>query len=219
MSKTRIIDLLGEKALLRPELLNQAIVANERAKYLLGMLQMAASHAESPDGQAATLRSEREACGIADTWLDNVTAHSEELGPWVYHIPDAKRVVAMLSRARARRDAGAAVPWLTTLRPLTNASPKRKTRLFNAIPPIEGNVLQRETIAALTSGRPAAGDGVHLLVMDVHKELNQLQAQIADEDIDGARPLWPACTSIPASDRRPRRRWCTQRGLVGELAT
>ena len=32
MSKTRIIDLLGQKALLLPALLNAAITANERAK-------------------------------------------------------------------------------------------------------------------------------------------------------------------------------------------
>ena len=87
MSKTRIIDLLGEKALLLPELLNQAIVANERAKYLLGLLQIAAGHADAPDSEATTLRSERQACGIAESWLDHVAARSEALGAGVYHIP------------------------------------------------------------------------------------------------------------------------------------
>ena len=34
--------------------------------------------------------------------------------------------------------------------------------------------------------RPEAGDGVHLLLMDLHRELNRLQARIASESVDGA---------------------------------
>jgi hypothetical protein len=63
----------------------------------------------------------------------------------------------------------------------------RKQRLFEALPLIHDNIIQAETIAAMTSGRPEAGDGIHLFVMDLHKEINRQQAAVAEEDVDGAR--------------------------------
>ena len=35
----------------------------------------------------------------------------------------------------------------------------------------------------MTSGWPPAGDGFHLLIMDLHKELNRLQGEIATEEV------------------------------------
>ena len=66
-AKTQIVDFLGDKALVMPALLDAAILGNERAKYVLSLFQMAASYAEHPqEGCAASLRTDREACGIAD---------------------------------------------------------------------------------------------------------------------------------------------------------
>jgi hypothetical protein len=72
---------------------------------------------------------------------------------------------------------------------------ERKKRLLDAIPPIDGDIVSGETIAALTSGRPVAGDGIHLLVIDLHKEISRLQALIAEE-IAGAHAY-----SITTADR------------------
>ena len=194
MSKTQIIDLLGEKGLLLPAQLNAAILANERAKYVLALLQMAAANADSPSAQAVTLRAEREACGIAEAQLDRVIARSEALGPGVYHIPEAAHLIDMLTEALD-----------TMLAPIALAGgevaaqrgfAERKKHLFDAIAPIEGEVIEGETIAALTSGRPDAGDGIHLLIMDLHKEINRLQALIAEDDIEGAKAY-----GLDASDR------------------
>jgi hypothetical protein len=70
-AKTQIVDFLGDKALVLPALLDAAIVGNERAKYVLSLFQMAASYAEHPqEGGARPLRTEREACGIADATFD-----------------------------------------------------------------------------------------------------------------------------------------------------
>ena len=41
-------------------------------------------------------------------------------------------------------------------------------------------------IDAITSARRADGDSLHLLVMDAHRCLNRLQAQIATATVDGA---------------------------------
>jgi uncharacterized protein Yka (UPF0111/DUF47 family) len=185
MSKTRIIDLLGEEALLLPALLNAAIIANERAKYVLALLQMAVANADSPSAAAPTLRAEREACGIVEAWLDRIVARSEVLGPGVYHVPEAAHLTTLLAEAL---DAMLAPLALVRDEPRAYQDlADRKQRLFDAIPRIEGDVVRGDTIAALTSGRPASGDGVHLLVMDLHKEINRLQAQIAEADIEGAQ--------------------------------
>jgi len=63
---------------------------------------------------------------------------------------------------------------------------KRLDRLLPSLAPLQGALVGTDFIAWLTSGRPRAGDGVHLLVMDLHKELNRLVAGIAEETIDGA---------------------------------
>ena len=39
----------------------------------------------------------------------------------------------------------------------------------------------------MTSGRPTSGDGLHILIMDLHKELNRLQSEISTEEIEGAK--------------------------------
>ncbi len=69
MAKTQIVDFLGEDALVLPALLAAALAANERAKYVLTSLQMAASQAENPQVPAPSLRAEREACGITETGI------------------------------------------------------------------------------------------------------------------------------------------------------
>ena len=194
MSKIQIIDLLGEKGLLLPAELNAAILANERAKYVLALLQLAAANADSPNSQAATLRAEREACGIAEAQLDRVVARSEALGPGVYHIPEAAHLIDML--AEALDTMLAPIALADGEAPAQQGLAERKKHLLDAIAPIEGDVVEGETIAALTSGRPDAGDGIHLLVMDLHKEIYRLQTLIAEEDIDGAKAY-----GLDASDR------------------
>ena len=55
-----------------------------------------------------------------------------------------------------------------------------------AEPWLRDGLTDRRAVARMTSGAPEAGDSLHLLVMDLHKALNALQASIASEDIDGA---------------------------------
>jgi len=65
-TKRGVLGLLGETALTMPFVLCAALAANERAKYVLSLLQMAAAHADRPETAPATLSADREACGIAD---------------------------------------------------------------------------------------------------------------------------------------------------------
>jgi uncharacterized protein Yka (UPF0111/DUF47 family) len=188
--KTQIVDFLGDKALVLPALLDNAIVANEQAKYVLGLLQIAANNADNPSEAAPpTLKSEREACGLGDASFDRCVADSLSDGHGNYNIPNAQRLIAVLDQAMA-----AMLAPLALIASSSDAAAARHERyrrrleqLVRARPAIVDDMLSQETITAMTSGRPAAGDGLHLLIMDLHKELNQLQADISTEEVGGAQ--------------------------------
>lgn len=189
MAKTQVVDYLGERALVLPTLLAGALVANERAKYVLTLLQLAASQAENPQPSPPTLRTDREACGIVEPRFDRSIAQAQHDGGGVYHIPGVRRLLALLDEAlhgmvapleiAGRDDADAAA--------LHARLARRLESLIEARPPAAEDLLTGDTIAALTSGRPKAGDGFHVLVMDLHREINRLQAAVSTMEIAGAK--------------------------------
>jgi uncharacterized protein Yka (UPF0111/DUF47 family) len=188
-AKTGIVGFLGEKALVLPALLDTAITANERAKYVLSLLQMAASQAEHPQDSAPSLRAEREGCGISDRSFDRAVAESVSDGRGTYHIPGAQRLISVLDNALSEMIAPLAVANGAAAQ---SAEPperyrERLERLVHTRPAVADDLIGGDTIAALTSGRPASGDSMHLLVMDLHKELNRLQGMIASEEVEGCK--------------------------------
>ncbi len=189
MAKTQIVDFLGEGALVLPALLASALVANERAKYVLTLLQMAASQAENPQASTTSLREDREACGITDTKFDRASAQAEYDGSGNYHIPGAKRLIAALDEALAAMIAplGVASKESADAASLAARFRDRLDKLIQARPPIVEDMLSGETIASLTSGSPKTGDGFHVLVMDLHKEINRLQGAISTMNVAGAK--------------------------------
>ncbi len=189
MAKTQIVDFLGEDALVLPALLATALVANDRAKYVLTLLQMAASQAESPQVPAPSMRAEREACGITETGFDRAIALAEYDNSGNYHIPGAKRLIAALDEALAAMIAplGVAAKESAEAASLAARFKDRLDKLIQARPPIADDVLSGETIASMTSGSPKAGDGFHVLVMDLHKEINRLQGVISTMNVAGAK--------------------------------
>ncbi len=189
-AKTQIVDFLGDKALVLPALLDSAIVGNERAKYVLSLFQMAASYAEYPqEGGAPALRTDREACGIADATFDRSVRESVSDGHGNFHIPGAQRLVAVLDDALEAMLAPLALLEGAPKEPagLPKQYRERLDRLVKARPPIVDDMISNTTIAAMTSGRPASGDGFHLLIMDLHKEINRLQSKISTEEVEGAK--------------------------------
>jgi uncharacterized protein Yka (UPF0111/DUF47 family) len=197
--KTQIVDFMGDKALVLPALLDEAIIHNERAKYVLSLLQLAASNAESPSEQAvSTLRSDREACGIDDAAFDRSVRESLSDGHGNFQIPGAGRLVSVLDDALTAMLAPIALIASTSekARDLYESYRQRRERLVGARPPVIDDMVSQETIVSMTSGRPPAGDGFHLLIMDLHKELNRVQAEISSEEVDGAKAY-----GISAEDR------------------
>ena len=96
MEKSHIVEALGEEGLRLPALLNEALAANDRAKYLFTVLQVAQGHAEHPGGPPPELRAERDAAGLAAASFDEVAAAATKVGEERYFMPGVDRLCARL---------------------------------------------------------------------------------------------------------------------------
>ena len=72
----------------------------------------------------------------------------------------------------------------------------RLEHLLATVPQTQEDRLSGEAIAKITSAARGKIDSVHQLVMDLHKALNAMQAEMAEERLDGA-----AVYGIEDSDR------------------
>jgi CHAD domain-containing protein/uncharacterized protein Yka (UPF0111/DUF47 family) len=186
--KSRIVAELGEQGLLLPALANEALAANDRAKYLMTLLQAARAHANQPGQAAADLKPERLAAGVEDADLDAVVGGSRKEGPDDFVIPGVRRINDRLVREVGR--------MLAPLRQAegppgrnghgTAAYAARLKDLVAEAPPLEGDRIPGAYIDRIAAGRGSGRDSLHVLIMDMHKELNQLQQRLATETIDGA---------------------------------
>jgi hypothetical protein len=191
MEKSRIVEVLGEEGLRLPALLNEALAANDRAKYLFTVLQVAQGHADRPGSAAPELRAEREAAGLVAAGFDEVAANATKIGAGRYFMPGVDRLCARLHAevaamlAPLQASGAEAAPFQERLESLA-AAPWCDV----------DDQIDRDQIAALTSGGQEGRDSIHRLVMDMHKALNGLQARIASETIDGAHAY-----GVSAGDR------------------
>lgn len=180
--KTRIVAALGERRLFLPALLNRALEANDRAKYRLTLLQTAKAHADLPGEAFSSLRTERLACGIADTSYDDVIAGAAKCGADMYALPQVRKLGAEL-----RDDLLAMIaPFEATEKTEDELFHQRLQKLSGMSWCGDDDTITGAAINSLASGEPAHGDSVHLLIMDMHRALNGLQAKIATDTVDGA---------------------------------
>src|SRR6267142_5218727 len=92
-SKISVIEQIGESNLLLPELINRGLVARDRVKYYVALLQAAETYAGAPHHPAPTLRVEREASGIVDPTFDHIVPSSRSMGEAIVRIPGASIVL------------------------------------------------------------------------------------------------------------------------------
>ena len=188
IGKERILEELGDSLL--PNLVNQALVANDRAKYLMTLLQAAREHADDPAGRHTNLRRERVACGIDDASLDYVVPDSRRVDQERYQIPQLVRIRGQLGESlQAMLAPLQAMPETETLTEGEFSSFEQRLDglLAPVVCPSDPDHISRLEIDQITSAQPASGDSLHLLVMQLHKQLNRLQREIASDAIDGAR--------------------------------
>ncbi len=183
MEKSAIVAELGESTLLLPAAVERALRANDRAKYLFALLQNARLKADQPSTELSNLSAEREQAGVSETRFDAVVREARSVGADRYAIPLAAILVA---------NALAAVEEM--ILPVATAHPEegnrfrvRFDRIRSEAAPVEGDLIARSTVDALTSGDRAGGDSLHLLVLDLHRAILAIQASLATEEVDGAR--------------------------------
>jgi uncharacterized protein Yka (UPF0111/DUF47 family) len=180
--KQIIIRELGEDGLLLPALVNNSLLANDRIKYYFTLLQTAAERADHPGRKYPTLRTERETAGIEIRELDAVIADSRATDTGNYAIPLLPEIIAAMETCTDEMIA----PFLTGQKPADSSFAERKNALFSQAASGGRDQISSEGIRLFTSGDRSRGDSLHILVMDLHRELNGLQASLARETIDGA---------------------------------
>jgi len=179
MLKESAVASFGQHSLLVPAWIKSALAANDRLKLYLTTVQAAIQHAEQPARAPIDLSRERAAAGVHAAWLDELVLAAERRREG-YFAADFPRLCEALasdlqSMARPLLEAQPGTPALKRLQPWLDWLRERKDGLLTA-----------EDIDKLERGSRGKGDSVHLLVMDMHKAINQLAIRFAGETIDGA---------------------------------
>lgn len=181
--KTTIIKEIGQEDILLPLLVNAALLANERIKYYLALLQSAKDHGDHPEHDYSTLNPERVQAGIDNADLDIVVGITKKTGPDRYIVPHLPEIFTALD-----------VCFHEMLAPIRKTSvaeadsfEARFSRIGLSATMDRPEVATTDQITALTRGDPDAEDSLHIIVMDLHKSLNALQQQLATEEIEGAK--------------------------------
>ncbi|HEY4359565.1 MAG TPA: hypothetical protein VGN17_01285 [Bryobacteraceae bacterium] len=172
--KTAVLEVLGENELERSAAVNAALAANDRLKYLFSLLQMAAAHADHPDQPAPALRRERLACGVTDASFDEIVATSRREGD-CYRLTNWAKMREQITQDMRVMAAPAGEKFA-----------QRLDLLLADLPPAEDDQLRADAIAHITKAGRAKVDSLHQLVMDLHKVLNSMQAEMAEERLEGA---------------------------------
>jgi uncharacterized protein Yka (UPF0111/DUF47 family) len=180
--KHSIIKELGEEGLLLPTLVNTALLANDRIKYFFTLLQTATDHAAHPERDYPALRTERETAGIEIQELDTVVSDSELTSEGVFFVPMLSDIISAIIQCTEEMSA----PLMTGNNELAQSFTERKNSLITMLPSGQDGTIGKESIRLITSGDRADGDSIHLLVMDLHRALNQIQATLSKETINGA---------------------------------
>src|SRR5450830_1389727 len=188
MDKTLAVASLGQQRLLLPVWVKAALVANDRLKFYLSTLQASSQHAEHPREPALDLSRELAAAGLgSETWLLDLPGGASRVDGQLM-LPELERL-----RDALHEDLGLmARPVLALADPAQAVLPARIQHWLDTLAALQGVRLDAMQLRSLTHGQRQGGpgdDSLHLLVMDLHKAINQLVPQVASELIDGAHLL------------------------------
>jgi len=190
--KTQVLEAIGEIDLNRSAQIEAALAANDRIKYYFSLLQTAVARADHPEQPADSLRGERAACRIENRDLDDLVANSRREGAHGYRLPHCSSVLEQI--AKDLRIMAAPVLADRSAEGPPAGFAERMERLLASVPKTQDDLLEGRVIDDLT--RADGADSLHRLVMDLHKALNAIEADLAEERLDGA-----AVYRIEDSDR------------------
>ena len=192
VTKAAVLEAIGESNLNASDRIQAALAANDRIKYYLSLLQAGIARADSPDQQYESLQSERLAFVPDNPALDDLVANSRQEGGR-YRLPGCamalKQIIADLHILAAAVVEERGFPGAAQFA-------ERLEHLLPTIPKCEEDLIDASAVGELTRAREGRADSLHQLVMDLHKAINKMQAEIAEERLDGA-----IVYRIEASDR------------------
>jgi uncharacterized protein Yka (UPF0111/DUF47 family) len=178
--KSKIIEHLGESDILLPALIAQGLSANDRVKVRLSILQAAARHARDPAEVHFDLEDECRATGIDLVPMETLVNRAARLGDERITAPGLGNLraaiwddIATMMEAVKSGDAAQG-----------DVLNERLSILKTDDAPESSDTAEPAEIARLTG--LSDGDSVHRLVMDMHKTLNRLAADHAEEVVAGA---------------------------------
>lgn len=183
MEKLNAVAELGASRLLLPGWIKAALGANDRLKLYLTVLQCAENHARNPGQPPVSLKDELAAANVKDEWLLELP-HSAAWSEQMLYVADLQRLTHLLAD-----DLQVMSRPLMVVPKIGQEMSARVAHWEHWLRGLPADKLTQEDLKKLSSGRHGIEDGVHILVMDLHKKINQLAADIADELIDGAH-VW-----------------------------
>ncbi|MCU0956449.1 MAG: phosphate transport regulator [Hydrogenophaga sp.] len=190
MQKAGAVAAMGQDSLLLPAWMKAALAANDRLKLYLSMMQSINQGLSSGQQVPVDWRRELVRLGLQDvTWLQALDegAYRQDGILFVPHLEswlDALgRDLHVMARPVCERP-GHEEPQLLARRNFWEGR-------IDALKEEEG--LHADALRSLTHGDRRSEDSLHLLVMDLHKAINAMSADVATDDIDGAHvwQIWP----------------------------
>lgn len=184
MNKNQALISLGQQGLLLPVWVKAALLANDRLKLYLTVLQAASVHADHPHHEVMDLSKELAAAGVASaSWLTDLVAGASRLNDSLL-VPDLERLLQCLHDDLVIM----ARPVLEST--THDAEPHLRVKHWlDWLTNLTGEQLDATQLRSLMHGKRADGDSLHILIMDLHKQINHLAADLASEEIDGAH-VW-----------------------------
>ena len=183
MQKALAVASLGQCELLLPARVTAALRANDRLKVYLTVLQAASSHASHLAREVPDLGLEMAAAGLNEAWLRDAAPGARWVDDGLV-FPDLARLLKGFTEDLASM----ARPVLETT---ASDAPLhvRAQHWLDWLGALAPDRLSGEQIEALTHGHRRGPDSLHLLVMDLHKQINRLAGELASELVDGAH-VW-----------------------------
>lgn len=180
--KTQIIEELGQGDILLPNLVAEGLAANDRIKVRMSALQAAAQHAREPDRPASDLGTESRTAGIAPAAIATLIGGAHMIGQGRLAAPNLAKLMKEIQDDAA-----------TMIRAVDAGAPDEGRKANARLETIRGaglldavSEIEIARISRLTGVSDTAGDSLHRLVMDLHKQLNRLAASCSEEALDGA---------------------------------
>jgi uncharacterized protein Yka (UPF0111/DUF47 family) len=180
--KSQIIEQLGQADILLPSLIAEGLAANDRIKVRMSALQAAAHHAREPDQPPTDLHVECRAAGIAPATLATLIGGAHLAGDGRITAPNLARLMKEI-----HDDATAMIRAVNAGKTSEGDAMSARLAAFRAGGMLEAaNEIEIARVARLTGVAQDGADSLHRLVMDLHKALNRLAADCAEEILAGA---------------------------------